>query len=97
VEQAFRMAKSDLASRPVFHHKKEAVKSHILICFTALIIGKFLEINTNRSLRQVIDAIWSVTEAKLFDKSTDKFFTLSTEMNKTTMEILEKINRFLSY
>lgn len=97
VEQAFRIAKSDLASRPVFHHKKEAVKSHILICFTALIIGKFLEINTNRSLRQVIDAIWSVTEAKLFDKSTDKFFTLSTEMNKTTMEILEKINRFLSY
>jgi transposase len=35
VEQAFRMAKSDLASRPVFHYKEQSIKSHILICFTA--------------------------------------------------------------
>jgi transposase len=97
VEQAFRMAKNDLASRPVFHHKKEAVKSHILICFTALIIGKFLEINTKLSLRLVIDAIWAVTDAKLFDKVTNEVITLTTEPDKNTMEILEKINLILSY
>ncbi len=62
------MVKSDLASRPIFHHKQEAIKSHILICFTALIIGKFLEINRKLSLKHIIDAIWIVTDAKLYDK-----------------------------
>lgn len=97
VEQSFRMAKSDLASRPVFHHKQEAVKSHILICFAALIIGKFLEINTKLSLKQIIDAIWVVNDAKLYDKTTNNSFILRSELNQSSMEIVNEINSALSY
>lgn len=97
VEQAFRMAKSDLASRPVFHYKTEAVKSHILICFTALIIGKYLEINTGLSLKQIIDAIWVITDAKLFDRSTNTPITLRAKTNPDSYTIIEKLDRFLSY
>lgn len=97
VEQAFRMAKNDLASRPVFHYKTEAVKSHILICFTALMIGKYLEINTKLSLKQVIDAIWVVTDAKLFDKSTNKPINLRAKISSDSYAVIEKIDGFLSY
>jgi transposase len=97
VEQAFRMAKSDLASRPIFHHKQEAVKSHILICFVALIIGKFLEINTKLSLKQIIDAIWEVTDAKLYDKNSNNTFTLRSELNQYSKEVIDEINSALSY
>ncbi len=97
VEQSFRIAKSDLASRPVFHYKKEAVKSHILICFTALIIAKFLEIKAGLSLKHIIDAIWIITDAKLFDKSTDKIHTLRAEITIDSQTVINKINSFLSY
>ena len=50
VEQSFRMSKSDLETRPIFHHKEDAIRSHMLICFVALIIQKYLELSTNLSL-----------------------------------------------
>ena len=50
VEQSFRMSKTDLETRPIFHHKEDTIRSHVLICFVALIIEKYLELSTNRSL-----------------------------------------------
>lgn len=97
VEQSFRIAKNDLASRPVFHYKKEAVKSHILICFTALIIAKYLEINTNISLKKIIDTLWLITDAKLYDKSTDRTYTLRSELSNDSQNVVNKINSILSY
>ena len=97
VEQAFRMAKSDLASRPIFHYKQEAVKSHILICFTALMIGKFLEINTKLSLKQIIDALWVITDAKLYDKTTKNTFSIRSELNQNSQDVVHKIDIALSY
>jgi transposase len=97
VEQSFRIAKSDLASRPIFHYKKEAIKSHILICFTALIIAKFLEINTNFSLKQIIDALWVITDAKLYDKNTNKIYTFRVELSNDSQNVVGKINSLLPY
>jgi transposase len=97
VEQAFRMAKSDLASRPVFHHKNESIRSHILICFTALIMEKYLEINTKLSLKQVIDAIWVITDAKLYNRTTKTAITIRSEINQNSKVVLNKLNPFLSY
>ena len=42
-EAAFRTSKSDLGLRPVFHHKKERVQAHILVCFLALAMWRSLE------------------------------------------------------
>jgi transposase len=44
VEQAFRVSKSDLGIRPIFHQKKERVQAHIFICFLALAMWKSLEL-----------------------------------------------------
>jgi transposase len=35
-EEAFRISKSDLCLRPVFHHKDQRIEAHILVCFLAL-------------------------------------------------------------
>lgn len=48
---AFRMSKSDLQARPIFHHSHDAIRAHVLICFMALMIGKYIEIKTGHSLR----------------------------------------------
>jgi len=42
-EAAFRIQKSDLAIRPVWHQKADRVKGHILVCFLAYVLWKTLE------------------------------------------------------
>jgi transposase len=41
-ETAFRIQKSDLSIRPVWHHKEDRVLAHILVCFLAYVLWKFL-------------------------------------------------------
>jgi transposase len=74
VEQSFRMSKSDLETRPIFHHKQDAVRAHVLICFVALIIEKYLELTTKLSLRQIRFLIWNITETHIQDKLTKEVF-----------------------
>jgi transposase len=42
-EAAFRIHKSDLSIRPVWHHTEPRVRSHILVCFLAYVLWKTLE------------------------------------------------------
>lgn len=42
-EAAFRIQKSDLCVRPIWHHKQDRIKAHILICFLAYVIWKTLQ------------------------------------------------------
>jgi len=42
-EAAFRIHKSDLSIRPVWHQKTERVQAHILVCFLAFVLWKTLE------------------------------------------------------
>lgn len=41
-ENAFRIQKSDLELRPVWHQKEERVRAHILVCFVAYVLWKTL-------------------------------------------------------
>jgi transposase len=42
-EAAFRIQKSDLSIRPIWHHKQHRVQAHILVCFLAYAMWKTLE------------------------------------------------------
>jgi transposase len=42
-EESFRISKSDLHLRPVFHQKTERVEAHILVCFLSLALWRTLE------------------------------------------------------
>jgi len=41
-EWAFRITKDELSIRPIWHHKEDRVKAHILICFLAYVLWKTL-------------------------------------------------------
>lgn len=43
IEKAFRMSKTDLRIRPIYHFKENRIRAHLLICFTALSVYKRLE------------------------------------------------------
>lgn len=64
VEQAFRITKSDLEARPIYHRRKESIEYHILIVFVALCMGKIIELTQGRALQRVVDELkdkWTVT------------------------------------
>ena len=42
-EAAFRIQKSDLGLRPIWHQKAERVEAHILVCFLSYVLWKTLE------------------------------------------------------
>jgi hypothetical protein len=65
IEHAFRISKSDLQTRPIFHYKEEPIKLHMLICFMALVISKHIELQTNKSIRKFIHECKKITDARL--------------------------------
>ena len=47
IEDCFRIMKTNFEARPVFHHKKERIQAHFLICYTALLVYRLLECKLN--------------------------------------------------
>jgi transposase len=93
IEQSFRMSKFDLQARPIYHRKEDAVRSHILICFVALIAEKYLELTTKLSLRDIRFLVWNITESHIQDKLTKEIFTFqspTSEIMKSKLEPLIK-------
>lgn len=91
VEQAFRMSKSDLQARPIYHRNEVAIRSHVLICFMALIMGKYLEINTKMSLKRIRKALWRVHEAHLRDERTGKVHIKRTGTDNQQIEDILRV------
>ena len=57
VEQSFRMSKTDLQARPMFHRQKDAIEAHLTIVFTALAIARYLQDKTGFSIRKIIQTL----------------------------------------
>ncbi len=54
VEQSFRMTKSDLRARPVFHHNREAIEAHLTVVFAALAVARHLQDATGVTIRKLV-------------------------------------------
>lgn len=54
VEQSFRMSKTDLRARPMFHRTRDAIEAHLTIVFTALALSRTVQARTGLAIRNVI-------------------------------------------
>lgn len=64
-EEAFRIQKSDLSLRPVWHQKEDRVGAHILVCFLAYVLWKFLgqlcsRANLGDSPRRILEELGEI-------------------------------------
>jgi transposase len=66
VEKAFRISKTDLRIRPIYHRSKGRIEAHICICFTAYAIYKELErlLKANNVKLSVEKAIEQIREIR---------------------------------
>ena len=55
IEKSFRMSKSDLRARPIYHRKRDSIEAHLLtIVFAALAVTRFIEDRTGWSIRKFV-------------------------------------------
>jgi transposase len=54
IEKSFRMAKSDLQARPIYHHKRDPIEAHLTIVFAALAVSRWIEARTGWSIRKFV-------------------------------------------
>ena len=50
IEKSFRMAKSDLQARPIYHRTRESIEAHLTIVFAALAVSRWIEHQTGWSI-----------------------------------------------
>lgn len=92
IERAFRMSKTDLLERPIFHWREKRIKSHLLLCFCSLLVMKEAErllARKDLSLAQAVEILETVGEGEVkLDQIT---LPIESEISQTAQEILTLI------
>ena len=81
-EAAFRIHKSELSIRPIWHQREDRVKAHILVCFLAYVLWKTLEqwqgrADLGHSPRTILEELGR-------GKNTTVYFPIVTSMSLAT-------------
>jgi Transposase DDE domain len=54
IEKSFRMAKSDLQARPIYHRTRDSIEAHLTIVFAAPAVSRWIERQTGWSIRKFV-------------------------------------------
>ncbi len=92
IEQAFRISKNDLETRPIFHFKEQPIKLHILICFMALVVSKHIELKAGISIRKFLDETKKMVDGQILNEITHKVVTVKAEPTQKIKEIIQKLS-----
>lgn len=63
VEASFRMAKSDLKARPIYHRAREKIEAHLTVVFAAIAIGRYIQEVTGLSMKRFVRLLAPVRDA----------------------------------
>jgi transposase len=74
VEASFRMSKTDLAARPMFHRTRDAIEAHLTIVFAALAVAREVQNRTGLSIRQVVRQLRPLRSATIAINGTSQTF-----------------------
>ena len=91
IEQAFRISKNDLQTRPIFHFKEQPIKLHILICFIALVISKHIELKTAVSIRKFLDEAKKIVDGQILNQMTNKVAIVKAHPSNKAKEFIAKL------
>jgi transposase len=91
IEQAFRISKHDLQTRPVYHFKEDPIKLHLLICFMALAVSKHIEIAAGCSINHFVSRLKQVTDGRIRNTSTGLATKIRSQISPETKKLLSKI------
>ncbi|WP_054030144.1 IS1634 family transposase [Desulfatitalea tepidiphila] len=89
VEQAFRTLKSTLCLRPVYHSKDDRIRSHVLICWLALLLIRIAEVETEQTWPRIRRQMQQLNLIEFFDNNGR--ILQHTELTANQRNILNKL------
>jgi len=89
VERAFRTLKSTLCLRPVYHSKDDRIRSHVLICWLALLLVRIAEVETGLSWTRIRRQMQQLNLIEFFDNNGR--ILQHTELSASQRNILNKL------
>ncbi len=89
VERAFRTLKSTLSLRPVYHTKDNRIRSHVLLCWLALLLVRIAELETGMTWPRVRAEVERLHLGEFLNK--DSRILQYTELNKSQRNIFKKL------
>ncbi len=89
VEASFRMAKSDLKAKPVFHRKRDAIEAHLTIVFTGLAISRRMEKLAGLSIKRIIKTLRPIRSGIVVINGTE--YPAEPEIPKDIHNLLQKL------
>ena len=90
VEKSFRISKSDLKARPVFHTARERIEAHLTIVFASLAVIRLVEKITGKSVQKVLWLLDQVKEVLVEDKVSQERISKYSEIeNMETKDLLK--------
>lgn len=92
VEQSFRMSKTDLRARPVFHHSEQAIEAHLTIVIAALAISRYLHATTGITVPKIVRALEPLTDT-IIRMPDGRRIPVSTAIPPHAQDIIDTIKR----
>jgi Transposase DDE domain len=89
VEASFRMTKSDLRARPVFHHEREAIQAHLTVVFAALAVSRHLQDHAGVTIKRLVQILRAARSATI--EINGQRMTLDPELPAPTRAILDRL------
>lgn len=91
IEESFRINKHTLAMRPIYHFSPKRISAHILICYLAFAVTRYIHQDVNDvedpiSIESIREALGSIETSILKDQE-GRLFSLPAPLTKEAMKI----------
>lgn len=99
IEYAFRMSKTDLRIRPIYHRKRARIEAHICISFAAYSIYKDLEralylSNSGISVRNAYELTQNIYEVEIILPESQQLSKVLLKLSEKQQELLKIVTNF---
>jgi len=95
VERSFRMSKTDLAARPMFHRTRDAIEAHLTIVFTALAVAHCMQERSGLAIANIIKQLRPLRSATIAINGATE--TFPPEVPAAKRDILTKLGINMAY
>ena len=85
VEASFRMAKSDLKARPIFHRKRDAIEAHLTVIFVAMALARTIEKRIGISIKHFVNTLRPIRSGIVTINGTEHIAEPEIPINVQTM------------
>ena len=98
IEESFRILKTNLKARPVYHYKERRIRAHFLICYITLVLQRVLEyqlasVGIKLSTHEIINGLKEFEVNQIVINNIEIYMAKNSVMNSIVNERIFKLSK----